>query len=57
MGGDEEIPGLNLPTGIPLLYELGDDLRPLRDAHPLDRVVGDPAAARAAASAVADQAR
>jgi 2,3-bisphosphoglycerate-dependent phosphoglycerate mutase len=54
---DEDIPGLNLPTGIPLLYELGDDLRPCRDLHPLDRVVGDPEAARAAASAVADQAR
>ena len=54
---DEEIPELNLPTGIPLLYELGDDLRPRHELHPLDRVVGDPAAARAAASAVADQAR
>ena len=54
---DVDIPGLNLPTGVPLLYELGDDLRPRQHPHPLDRVVGDPAAARAAAAAVADQAR
>ena len=26
---DEDIAELNIPTGIPLLYELGDDLRPL----------------------------
>ena len=26
---DEAIAGLNIPTGIPLLYELGEDLRPL----------------------------
>jgi 2,3-bisphosphoglycerate-dependent phosphoglycerate mutase len=49
---DEEIVGLNIPTGIPLVYELDDDLRPLREA----RYLGDPAAAAAAAQAVADQA-
>lgn len=27
---DEEIPGLNIPTGIPLVYELDDDMRPLK---------------------------
>jgi 2,3-bisphosphoglycerate-dependent phosphoglycerate mutase len=27
---DDEIPGLNIPTGIPLLYELDDDVRPVR---------------------------
>ena len=27
---DEEIPELKIPTGIPLVYELGDDLTPLR---------------------------
>jgi 2,3-bisphosphoglycerate-dependent phosphoglycerate mutase len=53
---DEDIPELNLPTGVPLRYELGDDLRPIERAHPLDRVVGDPEAARAAAAAVARQA-
>jgi 2,3-bisphosphoglycerate-dependent phosphoglycerate mutase len=28
--GDSEIVGLNIPTGIPLVYELRDDLRPAR---------------------------
>jgi 2,3-bisphosphoglycerate-dependent phosphoglycerate mutase len=28
--GDKEIVGLNIPTGIPLVYELADDLRPLK---------------------------
>ena len=28
---DEEIPSLNIPTGQPLVYELGDDFRPLDD--------------------------
>ena len=27
---EEEIVGLNIPTGIPLVYELEDDLRPIR---------------------------
>lgn len=27
---DEEIPGLNIPTGIPLVYELDDDLSPIK---------------------------
>jgi 2,3-bisphosphoglycerate-dependent phosphoglycerate mutase len=27
---DNDIVGLNIPTGIPLVYELGDDLRPLK---------------------------
>lgn len=27
---DEEIVGLNIPTGIPLVYELDDDLRPIK---------------------------
>ncbi|MGH3320391.1 MAG: phosphoglyceromutase [Streptosporangiaceae bacterium] len=27
---DEEIPGLNIPTGIPLVYELDEDLKPLK---------------------------
>ena len=49
---DEEIIGLNIPTGIPLLYELGDDLRPV--SH---RYLGDEVAAKAAAEAVANQAK
>ncbi len=52
----EEIPELNLPTGVPLHYELDDDMRPVQAMHPLERVVGDAEAARAAAAAVAAQA-
>jgi 2,3-bisphosphoglycerate-dependent phosphoglycerate mutase len=48
---DANIVGLNIPTGIPLLYELGDDLRPLQ---PGGRYL-DPDAARAAIEAVAHQ--
>jgi 2,3-bisphosphoglycerate-dependent phosphoglycerate mutase len=48
---DEEIVGLNIPTGIPLLYDLDDDLRPT--GH---RYLGDPEAAKRAAEAVAKQA-
>jgi len=42
---------LNIPTGIPLVYELDDDLKPLRHYY-----LGDPAAAAAAAARVANQA-
>jgi len=28
--GDDEIVALNIPTGVPLVYELGEDLKPLR---------------------------
>ncbi len=48
---EEEIVGLNIPTGIPLVYELEDDLRPIRHYY-----LGDPEAARKAAEAVARQA-
>jgi len=47
---DSEIVGLNIPTGIPLVYELEDDLKPIRNYY-----LGDPEAARKAAQAVADQ--
>lgn len=53
---DDEIPELNLPTGVPLRYELDDDLVPLERRHPLERAVGDAEAAKAAAAAVAAQA-
>lgn len=49
--GDEEIVGLNIPTGIPLLYELDDDFKPVT---PGGRYL-DPAAAQAAIAAVANQ--
>jgi 2,3-bisphosphoglycerate-dependent phosphoglycerate mutase len=42
---------LNIPTGIPLVYELNDDLTPIRHYY-----LGDPAAAEAAAARVAAQA-
>jgi 2,3-bisphosphoglycerate-dependent phosphoglycerate mutase len=42
---------LNIPTGIPLVYELDDNLKPLRHYY-----LGDPAAAAAAAARVASQA-
>ena len=42
---------LNIPTGIPLVYELDDNLKPLRHDY-----LGDPAAAAAAAARVANQA-
>ena len=46
----EEIVELNIPTGIPLHYELDDDLKPRRHAY-----LGDPEAAARAARAVAEQ--
>ena len=49
---DAEIPELNIPTGIPLVYELGDDLKPLRHYY-----LGDPEAVAKAAAAVANQAK
>lgn len=48
---DETIVGLNIPTGIPLVYELDDALKPIRHYY-----LGDPEAAAAAARAVANQA-
>jgi 2,3-bisphosphoglycerate-dependent phosphoglycerate mutase len=48
---EEEIVELNIPTGIPLVYELDDDLKPLRSYY-----LGDPEAARQATEAVAKQA-
>lgn len=47
---EEKIVGLNIPTGIPLVYELEDDLTPIRSYY-----LGDPEAARKAAEAVAKQ--
>ncbi len=47
---DEEIPSLNIPTGIPLVYELDDDLKPLKSYY-----LGDAEAIAAAAAAVAAQ--
>jgi len=47
---DADIVGLNIPNGIPLVYELDDDLKPLRHYY-----LGDAEAAEKAAAAVASQ--
>ncbi len=47
---DEEIAGLNIPTGIPLVYELNEDLTPVRSYY-----LGDPEAVAKATRAVAEQ--
>lgn len=47
---DADILELNIPTGIPLVYELDGDLEPLRHYY-----LGDPEAIAAAARAVANQ--
>lgn len=49
---DEEILGLNIPTGIPLVYELDGDLKPIRSYY-----LGDQDAIAAKADAVANQGR
>jgi len=56
---DDVIPELNIPTGIPLVYELDGRLVPRGERQPnglRGRYVGDPEAAEAAAAAVAAQA-
>jgi 2,3-bisphosphoglycerate-dependent phosphoglycerate mutase len=47
---ESEIVELNIPTGIPLVYELDADLKPIRHQY-----LGNPAAAAAAAARVAAQ--
>lgn len=47
---DDDIAELNIPTGIPLVYRLDDDLKPIGKPEYLD-----PAAAAAGAAAVANQ--
>jgi 2,3-bisphosphoglycerate-dependent phosphoglycerate mutase len=47
---DDEIVGLNIPTGVPLAYELDDELRPISSHY-----LGDPERVAAAAAAVAAQ--
>ena len=47
---DTDIVGLNIPTGIPLVYELDDALKPIRHFY-----LGDPEAVARALQAVADQ--
>ena len=47
---DEEIVGLNIPTGVPLVYELDDELKPIKHYY-----LGDPEEIAKAANAVANQ--
>jgi 2,3-bisphosphoglycerate-dependent phosphoglycerate mutase len=47
---DDEIVGLNIPTGIPLVYELDDDLKPIKHYY-----LGDPEEIARAQQAVANQ--
>jgi 2,3-bisphosphoglycerate-dependent phosphoglycerate mutase len=49
---DQDVVDLNIPTGIPLVYMLNDNLEPLRRFF-----LGDPEAVRRAAEAVANQGR
>ena len=53
---EADIVELNIPTGEPLVYDLGDDLRPLADLPVDERYLRDAAEIRAAAEAVARQA-
>ncbi len=47
---DEEIVGLNIPTGLPLIYELDDNLKPIKHYY-----LGDPEEVKRAMEAVANQ--
>jgi 2,3-bisphosphoglycerate-dependent phosphoglycerate mutase len=47
---DKDIVGLNIPTGLPLVYELDDNLKPIRNYY-----LGDPAEVKKAMEAVANQ--
>ena len=47
---DEEIVGLNIPTGIPLVYELDDNLKPIKHYY-----LGDQEEIQKKANAVANQ--
>jgi 2,3-bisphosphoglycerate-dependent phosphoglycerate mutase len=47
---DAQIVNLNIPTGIPLVYELDDDLRPIKSEY-----IGDPEAIAKAQQAVLNQ--
>jgi 2,3-bisphosphoglycerate-dependent phosphoglycerate mutase len=53
---DDAITGVEIPTGVPLVYELDDAFRPAAAMPVLERALGDPAAIAAAAEAVARQA-
>ena len=47
---DDKIVALNIPTGVPLVYELDDQLKPIRHYY-----LGDPDEVARATAAVANQ--
>ena len=47
---DEDIAGLNIPTGVPLVYELDEDLKPIKHYY-----LGDQSAIQAKINAVKNQ--
>ena len=47
---EDEIVKLDIPTGVPLIYELGDDLKPIQHYY-----LGDPEAIKKATEAIANQ--
>jgi 2,3-bisphosphoglycerate-dependent phosphoglycerate mutase len=49
---DDVIPEVNIPTGMPLVYELQDDLKPMKNYY-----LGDPEKVKKAMEAVASQAK
>ena len=49
---DDVIPEVNIPTGMPLVYELEDDLKPIKNYY-----LGDPEKVKKAMEAVASQAK
>ena len=53
---DDDIVELNIPTGVPLVYEMNAEMLPAKGMPIEDRYLGDPEAARAKAEAVAKQA-
>ena len=53
---DTDIASLNIPTGVPLVYEMGPDHTPAAALPIEERYLGDPEAIAAAAEAVARQA-
>jgi 2,3-bisphosphoglycerate-dependent phosphoglycerate mutase len=53
---DDDISELNIPTGVPLVYDLDADFRPAVEKPISERYLGDPEAIAAAAEAVARQA-
>jgi 2,3-bisphosphoglycerate-dependent phosphoglycerate mutase len=54
--GDDQIAEVDIPTGKPIVYEIGADLRPIADKPLVERYLGDPEAVRAASEAVKRQA-